>query len=86
MLIVHGPLSNLIVWWSLIELVFIHGFTYTAVQIALPDSDYVYDENEPVIHICANLTGDIERDLQIAVTLEEETAICKYVWDSTSIL
>ena len=53
-------------------------FSDADVKIALPSSDYVYDENAQTIKICANLTGDIERDLRIALLLEEETATCTY--------
>ena len=53
----------------------------SGVTVSVERSHYNYREgqNSGLLPICANLTGEIERNLSVAVQFHAETAQCKQI-------
>ena len=57
----------------------------TGVTISLQQHEYTVDEDEGTVHVCAEITGETERNVTVYLHVEEYTALgmCMYIWTHT---
>ena len=60
----------------------------TGVTISLQQHEYTVDEDEGTVHVCAEITGETERNVTVYLRVEEYTALgmCTYIWTHTKCI
>jgi len=53
-------------------MVFLHTLAFPAVIIGLGQAIYPVTEGEPVVQVCTNISGNLQRSLPVVVTLSTE--------------
>jgi len=53
-------------------MVFQHTLAFSAVIIGLGQAIYPVIEGEPVVQVCTNISGNLQRSLPVVVTLSTE--------------
>ena len=58
---------------------------HTGVTISLQQHEYTVDEDEGTVLVCAEITGETERNVTVYLHVEEYTALgmCMYIWTHT---
>ena len=59
----------------------------TGVNISLQQYDYTVAEDEGTVHVCAEITGETERNVTVYLRVEEYAALgmCTYIWAHTKM-